>query len=243
MAEMLLINPRRRKARRASPKRRTAARRKNPVAALARRRRRNPVASLARRVRRRNPIGNLRRASLAGRRRRRNPIGVGGLSKRGIMSMFKDAALGAAGSVAVDAAMGQINGFLPATLQRVPGTVGVGDAVKAALTVILGHAGRKLTKGASVKMAQGALTVQMADIAKQFLPASLTMGGVGFYSPARIVNGTNRVGPIRKGVNQYMQPGVTPMLNQYTQPGRTALLSGSVRGRTAQSREGVTLYR
>lgn len=240
MAEMLLINPRRRKARRASPKRRTAARRKNPVAALARRRRRNPIAAVgARRVvsRRRNPIRGLARVM---RRRRRNPIGGAMLSKSGLKAMFMNAALGAAGSVAVDAAMGQINGYLPATLQRVPGSVGVGDAVKAAITVILGHVGRKVTKGASVKMAQGALTVQMADIAKQFLPATMTMG---FYSPARIVSGTNRVGPIRRGVNQYTQPGKTPLLNQYTQPGRTALLSGSVRGQTAQRREGVTLYR
>lgn len=242
MAEMLLINPRRRKARRASP----AAKRRRVGA----KRRRNPIATRAisavrspRRVARRkaNPIRGLARRVM--RRRRRNPIGVGGFTKRGVMGMFKDAALGAAGSVAVDAAMGQINGFLPATMQRVPGSVGVGDAVKAAITVAMGQLLRKATKGASVKMAQGALTVQLADLAKQFLPASMTMGGVGFYSPARIVNGSNRVGPIRKGVNQYVQPGQTPLLNQYTQPGRTALLSGSVRGNTAQRREGVTLYR
>lgn len=240
MAEMLLINPRRR---RASPKRKSAKRRTGA------RRRRNPIAGRPARMpisrrspsrrRRRNPIANLR----IGRRRRRNPISLGGLNSKSLMSMLTDAAIGGAGALTMDVLMGQINGFLPASFQTSPSTVGLGDAVKAGITALLGQALSKTTKGLSRKMAMGALTVQAAEIMASLLPASMT---VGYLSPARIVNGQARIGPNR-GVGAYMRPGVTPMLSRagalgaYLPAGaRTPMLNARP---SVQQREGVSTYR
>lgn len=217
MAEMLLINPRKRGAkRRASPtaKRRVhAKRRRNPIAAV--KRRRNPIAAMRRRV-----------------HRRRNPIAMGG----GYMTAIREALMGGAGAVAMDVVFGQVNKFLPASMQKTAGTVGAGDAVKAVLTVFIGQVLNKATKGFSRKAAQASLTVQAHDIIKSFVPASVALGSVGFATPAFPVQGTNRVGPIRQGVNAYTTG--TPLLNAYQRPGgATALLSG------ARSRENVSPYR
>ena len=239
MAEMLLINPRRRakaKARRASPKRR----RRNPVRVVARtpapiRRRRNPVAALSRiRRRRRNPVAALSRM----RRRRRNPIGIGGVSVNSFVAMLKDAAVGGAGAIGADMLMGYANRYLPAMLQSAPGTVNVGTAVKALLTAVAGQLLSKPTRGLSRKMATGALAVQARDALVTFLP----MGGMtmGYASPATITQGSNRVGPIRPGMNAYVRGGSrSPLLNAYTQPGVTPLLSA--RPRSAREREGVSV--
>lgn len=217
MAEMLLINPRKRRATRKAAKRvhakRRVIRRKNPIAAV--KRRRNPIAAMRRRV-----------------HRRRNPIGMGG----GYMTAIREALMGGAGAVAMDVVFGQVNRFLPATLQKTPGTVGAGDAVKAVLTVFIGQALNKVTRGFSRKAAQASLTVQAHDIIRSFVPATVALGSVGYATPAFPVQGTNRVGPIRQGVNAYTKG--TPLLNAYQAPnGPTALLSG------ARSRENVTPFR
>ena len=114
MAEMLLINPRRRKAAKRTTAKRRVIRRKNPIG-LAR-------AKPHKRARRRNPIG-LGRIT----RRRRNPIG--GLRKTAIMGEIKNALLGGAGAVAMDVLMGQLNAYIPPSLRRTPGKLGVGDLV------------------------------------------------------------------------------------------------------------------
>ncbi len=224
MAQMLLINPRRRKAtRKANPvaRRRKMTRRKNPVAALAKRRtmrRRNPIAAVAR-----------RRVM----RRRRNPIGMGGGM---LMTAIREAFIGGAGSVAVDVIQGYINKVLPANLQAVPGKVGVGDAVKAVTTVMLGHYLSGATRGLSRKMAMGALTVQAAGIVKQFVPAGMTMGGVGYYVPGAVSQGSQRVSPInRAGMGAYTKG--TPLLSAYTS-GQSPLLNRVMNART---REGITI--
>lgn len=214
MAEMLLINPRRR---RKTTARKTRARRRNPIAAaraVARPRRRNPARAMARRV-----------------MRRRNPIGM----TSGMMKMIQDAFIGGAGSIAVDLAQGQINKFLPATLQTRPGTVGLGDGVKAVMTVVLGRALNRTTRGLSMKMASGALTVQSAGIMKTLLGPMLG-AQLGYYTPGMVTNMNNRVGPIRNGVGAYTPAGQTPLLSAYTKPGVTPLLNG--RGMTARAREG-----
>jgi len=228
MAEMLLINPRRRrKARRANPiaKRRRVTRRRNPLATVARRRRRNPMPA----IRRRNPIGLARRRVM---RRRRNPIG--GMGTGMLMAAIREAFVGGAGAVAVDLAMGQINRFLPATLKTVPGTIGAGDAVKAIITVTLGHLLARPTRGLSRKMALGALTVQSANIMKSFVPGTMAMG---YASPARIVRGTNTVGP-NMGMGAYTQG--SPLLNAYTRPNVTPLLSAN--RSSAMSRESKYVF-
>ena len=222
MAQMLLINPRRRKAtRKANPvaRRRKMTRRRNPVAALAKRRtmrrRRNPIAAVAR-----------RRVM----RRRRNPIGMGGGM---LMTAIREAFIGGAGSVAVDVIQGYINKVLPANLQAVPGKVGVGDAVKAVTTVMLGHYLSGATRGLSRKMAMGALTVQAAGIVKQFVPAGMTMG---YYVPGAVSQGSQRVSPInRAGMGAYTKG--TPLLSAYTS-GQSPLLN---RAMNARQREGITV--
>lgn len=236
MAEMLLLNPRRRKARRASPaKRRPAARRRrrNPLPVAAPTPNRRSGMSISGRRRRRNPIANLKRHM---KRRRRNPIKMGSLNVKSLVAMLKDGAIGGAGGVAMDLIMGQLNTYLPITFQTVPGLPGVGDAVKAGITAVLGEGAARMTKGLSRKMAQGALAVQAHQILSGMLPASMA---VGYYSPARVVPGTNRIGPIRQGVNRYTRPGTpTPLLQgmgAYMAPGASQLLS---RAGSAREREG-----
>lgn len=215
MAEMLLINPRRR--RKATAKRTT--RRRNPVARV-----------MARPARRRNPVAAMKRRVM----RRKNPIGM-----TGYMKPIQEAFIGGAGAIAFDLAQGQLNKFLPATLKTTPGMVGLGDGVKAVMTVLVGRGLSRMTRGLSMKLAQGALTVQSANIMKTLL--GTTLGNqLGYASPAFITQGTNRVGPIRnQNVGAYLKPGMTPLLGAYTRPGTTPLLSAARNTpMTARSREG-----
>jgi hypothetical protein len=218
MAKMILVNPR---ARRKTTHKK---RRRNPAPA---------VKVVTVKARRRNPI----KSSGLGRRitrRRRNPIniGFGGVN---LMTSIKGALIGAGGAIAVDAAYGQLAPYLPTALQRTPGQVGAGDAVKAAATVLLGQVLKKATRGLSQKMAEGALTVQATEILRGFVPTSIPLG---YAVPGRVVNGSARVGPIMRngGMHAYMTPGRTALLNggvgAYMTPGRTALLNG------ARAREG-----
>jgi len=228
MAEMLLINPRRRrKTRRAAAtttrRRRVTRRRRNPMPAVAR-----PLFARRRRTARRaNPIARMRRRTM----RRRNPIG-GRMGTGMIMAAIREAFVGGAGAVAVDLAMGQINRYLPASLKTVPGTIGAGDAVKALITVTLGHLLARPTRGLSRKMALGALTVQSANIMKSFVPATMTMG---YASPARIVRGVNTVGP-----NMGAYTRGSPLLNAYTRSNVTPLLSAN--RSSAMSRESKYVF-
>ena len=242
MAEMLLINPRRR---RANPKRRrrnplaavARRRRRNPLAAVARRRRRNPMPAnatvMARRRRRMNPLARRRVMSMS-RRRRRNPIGMGtGM----LMAAIRQAFIGGAGSVAMDLAMGQINRFLPVSLQSNPAAsgIGAGDAVKAIATVMLGHFLAGPTRGLSRQMAMGALTVQSAMIMRKVLP--LGSMPLGYRVPALTAYGSNTVGP-NIGMGAYTSG--SPLLNAYTKPNVTPLLSAS--RSNAMSRESKYVF-
>lgn len=217
MAEMLLINPRKRarKARRTTTKRTRVARRRNPITSTV------PIA------RKRNPVRAMRRRIM---RRRRNPIGMGAAS--GYINAIREALMGGVGAVAFDIVHGQIKRFLPAALQVQPGKIGAGDAVRAIITVFAGEALNKVTRGFSRKAAMASLTVQAHDLLKGFVPAALPLG---YASPALVAQGTNRVGPIRQGMNAYTPPGQTPLLSAYTKG--TQLLSG------ARGREGHSMYR
>ena len=225
MAEMLLINPRKRHG--ARKVHHTAKRRVHRKA--------NPYASMLTHARRRkhtarkhNPIHAMRRRVM----RRRNPIG--GAMMSGYMSLIKDGLIGGAGALAMDVAYGYINNMLPAALQNQPGTINAGDAVKAIYTVAAGKALSKMTGGLSMKAAQASLAIQSYNIVKTFLPSTMNLG---YYSPANIVQGTNRVGPIRQGMNAYVKQGQTPLLSAYQRPGTTALLNGN-----AAKREGVSMF-
>lgn len=224
MAEMLLINPRRRTTRRkTAAKRRTHARvRKNPMTMVAHTRKRRHT------TRKHNPMHMMRRHVT----RRRNPIGTGMAST--YLRDVREALMAGAGAVVFDIVHGQIKRFLPTSLQVTPGSIGAGDAVRAVITVVVGQALNGVTRGFSKKAAMASLTVQAHDLLKGFVPASLPLG---YMSPAMVAQGTNRVGPIRgtTGMNAYMRPGPTPLLSAYTSG--TPLLNGA-----AQRREGVSTY-
>ena len=234
MSEVLLINPRARRksrkpasaaqrraraafaaaarARSLNPRRRRKARRRNPVAVGA------PVRA-ARRVARRasNPVHRRRT-----HRRRRNPISLG--SSSAYVRTIKDGLIGGAGALGVDVAMGYITPYLPASLQRTPGSVGVGDAVKAVITIALGKLLDKPTKGMSMTAARGALVVQSHALLATMLPSTMTLG---YSVPANVVPMSNRIGPNRRSLNAYTAPGMTPLLNRYTSAGGPSpLLSG-----------------
>ena len=239
MAEMLLINPRRRtrrKAKRAAP----ARRRRNPLAlarVMPRRRRRNPIAAVRRR--RANPIGAMRRRVM----RRRNPAMLGG----NYMTAIREALMDGFGAVAIDYAYNMIAKAIPGTagtfLQPNAASVGTADAVKAVLTVVLGNALNGVTRGFSRKAAKASLTVQSYQIMKKVLPAQITgnLSGLGYMSPAVIASGGGtRIGPIRGQMGAYLPAGATPLLSAYTASGSASpLLSGS----GARMREGTSLYR
>ncbi len=217
-AEMLLINPSgRRKARRSTKKtakRRTARR---VTARAAPRRRRNPIAATRRRVMARPGV---RRRRVV---RRRNPINLGSTSSW--MGMLRDAAVGGAGAVAIDLLMGQITPMLPVSMQRTPGTLGLGDAIKVGITVGVGMLLSKPTKGLSKKMAAGALTVQAAEVFRSFVPDTMTLG---YATPATVrMRGNNRVGQSRLA---RFQSG-SPLLGM-RQAG-SAMLNGTASAREA----------
>lgn len=245
MPEMLLLNPaKRRKGRKSARKGRSAAQKRATAKMLAAnrsRRRSNPVSGANPR---RAYATSARRANPArSRRRRRNPIGIGSILSggKGYMGMVKDALISGGGAVAVDLAYGQVKGYLPASLQRTPGSPGLGDVVKAVFTIAVGKLLSKPTRGLSQKAAAGALTVQAHQLIAGFVPATMTMG---YGSPARIANGQNRVGPnVRNGVQRFIAPGSTPMLSSYPAPGAVAspLLNGS--RQSAMVREGFAHVR
>lgn len=223
MAQMLLINPKKR-ARRRPAKRKTAVARRRV-------RRSNPITVLSaprRRRARRAAVGAYRKVRRV-MRRRRNPISTGGSS---IMAMLKSAVVGGAGAITMDLAMGQINKFLPASMAKVPGKVGVYEVAKVAATIALGKLLSKPTRGLSQKMAQGSLIVQAHQLMAAVVPTG-TMP-LGYYSPAAVANMSQRVGP--NGVRGYTRPGASPLLSAYTTPGASPLLN---RGPAAAQREGV----
>jgi len=223
MAELLLINPRKRRGRKSSAKRvRRSAKR-------ARRVRRNPVsmAAVTRRARI-HRLSNPRKRSRS--RRRRNPIDVRGVFGS-IVPMLQDAAVGAVGSIAVDAAMGQINRFLPATLQPTPGAVGVNDAIKVVATIALGQVLSRPTRGLSRRAAAGALTVQMDRIVRTFLPVGIR-SQLAYGTVAPVVPGRATVQPNAQRMAAYTRPGTpTPLLSAYVPPGAPSpLLNGRNHG-------------
>jgi len=235
MPEMILLNPRRRK-RRASPAAATATRRKRRRVTRSGRKVHGPSLLQFRDYRSRHPNANPRR-----RRRRRNPIGTGGgsrVSTGNIMSMLREAALGGAGALAADILMGQINPMLPPSLQTDPTTVGAGDVVKAGITATLGLMLSRATKGASKRMAIGALTTQVRDILSLNLPSTMTLGWTG---PAKMIRGQARIGPNvmrqQPQLRSYMPGARAPLLNSYMrQGGQSPLLSS---GSRVASREGI----
>lgn len=257
-SEVLLINPRRRRKsgsakRRRNPGRSPAQRR--ATAALVarnrrlsnprRRRRRNPavasvpyVAVATNPRRRRRSARRANPALRAYRRRRSNPA----LPRVGTaISMIQDAAIMGAGAVAMDYGYAKISGYLPQSMQVIPGSPGIGDAAKAFLTAMAGLALSRFTKGYSRKAATGALTVQAHGLVTNLMPATM-MAGLGYVTPGRVVNYDPRVSLNRMGA--YTRPGVSPIarmnvgVGRYTQPGVSPMVRTGLGIVSARAREG-----
>lgn len=238
MAKMLLINPRKRRTARKTRKAPTAKQRANwaRFAAAARKRSAGYAANPAKRARRKNPAG---RSITRAFRRRRNPISLGGAAFNfaSYMTPIKDAAIMGAGGVAMDVGYSYINRMLPASMQRTPGTLGVGDAIKVVATVLLGRLLAKPTRGLSNKAAMGALTVQAYNAAASFLPATMPVNGMGYVTAGRVVPGSGRTNTNQRAaqmgrVGQYVGGG-TPLLSggvsQYVGGGSPLLSRSPVR--------------
>lgn len=185
MSQLLLINPRKRratakrgkggrfvKAKRASnpaPRKRRSKRRTNPVATVTKRTRRM-TRKAPRRARRRNPIA-----------------GIGSVGNT-LNAMVMPSVTGAAGALGLDIIMG----FAPIPMAMKVGamrhlTKGVGAVALGLL------AGMVVNKSTANKMAVGALTVTFHDFAREQVRRmfpSMPMGeyvdgleGLGYYSP------------------------------------------------------------
>lgn len=237
MPTLMLVNPRKRRKARASG----AAKRRSP----ARRRARRSVSAAPfaavkrrtyRRARRANPIMGRR----AGRiRRRRNPISMRSLSGGSIMRMLKDAAIGGSGAVAVDLIMAKLNGMLPPSLQPTA-NIGANDAVRVALTVVLGKVLSRSTRGMSEKMAAGALIVQasriLAPLVARVVPGAAAVNGLAYATPYATIPGQSRISPSPRGVSAFTPAGTrTPLLagaqvGMFTR-GPSPMLSASRGGR------------
>jgi len=171
MAQLMLINPAKRPA-----KRRKASPAQLRALAAGRHKRAGVASNPAPRKRRKS----MRAVARSTRRRvRRNPIGMGGL-----MGSLMGAVQGAGGALAVNAAFNMLP--LPATLKTGMG----GHATKFGLAIALGMLGKPLLGRAAGKMAEGAMTVAAYDAIKGFVPASMGgdaatgVAGLGYYGPA-----------------------------------------------------------
>lgn len=150
MAQLMLVNPRKRRAKKtAAPKRKTRARR----------------------ARRSNPVGRARAAHarpVRRHRRRRNPVSGG----HGIAAQLKNAFSGAVGGLAVDILAGFITPKLPVSMQGGY----MGKVVKVGLAVAFGMVAKKsgLVKGPmAARMVEGAMTVELYDLTRNVFASAM----------------------------------------------------------------------
>jgi hypothetical protein len=175
--QLLLINPRRRKARKARKSSHRRARRHNPVRALRHRARKHHAR------RRNNPIHRARRAY----RRRRNPLSLRSMGG-GIMGQATGALMGAGGALLNDLLMSYVP--LPAMLKTGPGAI----LTKAAGAFAVGYLA-KFAVGAhrGAQLTEGALTVLAYQVVKPMVQTVLPglagseIEGLGYYSPGMIL--------------------------------------------------------
>jgi hypothetical protein len=207
MNEILLVNPRRRRRKTATKKRRAPSRRRrNPVAANPRKRRRvrrNPVAANPRRRRR-----------ASSRRRRRNPVKA--FNTRNIQGQLKTASTGALGAIALDVGLA----YLPLPTPLKAGMVG--KLAKGAAAIALGVVAHRFLKVSAVnanRMTEGALTVQLHGIGRELLSQFAPQVALSAYlndemeSLGYAGSGWNPSGSLswndnnKSGVGAYVSPG------------------------------------
>jgi hypothetical protein len=196
MAELLLLNPRRRrKARKARSHRRVKRRRHVARAAPVRRRRRRSVMRVRRNPRRRRHYARVHRVHRNPRRRyRRNPS-FGSLTS-GILPTFKAGAVGAVGGLLNNILYGYLGptqfNILPSVVTGSPAIVALYQALQA---IGLGVVAKKVAPAYARDLAVGAMTVAIYGFAKTQLAAampSLPLSGLGAYlTMAPVVSDTS----------------------------------------------------
>jgi hypothetical protein len=207
--ELLLINPRKRKAaKKAAPRRakRRTVKRAAPVVVMA-----NPKRRSARKSRMSHLKTSVKRA---GRKYKRNPIAK--LSMAGIGGMAKNAALGAAGAIAVDVGFGYVKNMLPVSMQTPTDGAGAMNPLyfvaKGAVAVAAGMLGSKVTKHAST-MAAGSLTISAYEILRSFIPTTVTLG---YMNPAQMASRRMAPKPAQDMARYVSGPG--SKMNGYSAP-------------------------
>lgn len=157
MAQLMLVNPRKRRAKRKTTKRKTTARRKSTATAKRRTtaRRRNPVAPL---------------------RRRRNPIRRKGL--KGFIAPVMPAAISAGGALGLDLAWGVIGSRLPPALGDGPVKYVTKSIAALGLGVLAGMVTKKTTAD---QLATGALTVVLHGAMRDTVSAQFPGVALGEY--------------------------------------------------------------
>lgn len=183
---LMLINPRKRSAKkRRSPAQRAATAR---LVAHNKGRKSNPRKRRAVHAKRRhNPIGLSRVHHRAKHRaRRRNPSARAMLGMGGIGGLVMNGLKGAVGAVAVNA----VTNFLPAQVRTGKALY----ATRAVIAIVIGTAGRKVLGANARTFAEGALTVNFADLinsmAGNVLPGS-QLHGVGGEYMGEFLSGTH----------------------------------------------------
>lgn len=182
MAEMLLVNPRHRRRRRAHKRVRVTRVRRNPRRGAARVMTPAQSRFFAPRPRSRRRSAR-RRASTVGRSLRSYTRGLnmGSFLSNNVIP----AGVGAAGALGLDLALGYFSHLLPPSLQQGPLQIGVKIAGAVAIGMIAGSlAGKKFGEEAM----SGAITVTVYDIIKTLAKKNFTSlplsGGFGWVSPA-----------------------------------------------------------
>lgn len=212
MAELLLVNPRRRKRRKMSALQRKyfgkrGARASNPK--KRHRRRRHPAMGYtvgSRKIRRRKLNPHRRRHSRSSLvrhavRRRRNPSLRGVTS--GVMPMLKSGLVGATGALGLDLLWGYTKQYLPATIA---GSAMAQYAAKLVGAMLVGFVGNKVLRGRGRDLAIGASTVVIHDALKAQMQASFPSLPMGEYlSIAPAMGTTQRAGRfLSTGVGEYL---------------------------------------
>jgi hypothetical protein len=196
MAEILLVNPRKRRKRRTGARRKLSAlqqkyfgkrrkrttrsrRRATPAAVAPRRRRRRSAARLSNPRRRRRRIITQSFRTIR-RRRRSNPSlrgGLSGLPRTGI-SLLKSGGVGALGALGLDMVWGYSREALPASIAGSPLAQ---YALKLLGAIAVGWVGEKVLRGRGRELAVGATTVVLHDALKAQVAASFPSIKLGEY--------------------------------------------------------------
>lgn len=174
MAEILLVNPRKRRKRRKNPVRRMSAKQRRY---FGKRRRRNPARGLrAKPVATANPRRRRRRSvARVVSRRRRNPT-LRGVTGR-ILPTVQSGFVGALGGLGLDVLTGFALPKLPAAVQT-----GLGKtAFKILSAVLVGYLGGMVRRGWGTQLANGAMTIVLHDALKEQVAANFPAIPLGEY--------------------------------------------------------------